>query len=112
MGLIKSIKRRWKLANAPRHEREYIAEYRRWLKDDGEAKRYHFPGLPKDAVIIDLGGYEGEWATGIAGKYNPTIHVFEPHPGFSTNLEKLFEGNARITVHPVALASKNDTFFL
>jgi hypothetical protein len=36
--------------------------------------------LNADSVCIDIGGYEGQWASDIFGRYGCTIHVFEPVP--------------------------------
>lgn len=70
-----------------------------------ESRRYDFPGLGPDSLVLDIGGFEGSWADRISAQYGSRIHIFEPHPGFADNLAQKYEGNSRITVHPFALGS-------
>jgi FkbM family methyltransferase len=87
-----------------------MAEHGRWLADNGEAKRYEFPALRSGDVVVDLGGYQGQWAAGILDQHDVQMHVFEAHPGFAADIGTRFAGDPRVTVHAVALGSADGEF--
>jgi hypothetical protein len=41
--------------------------------------RLEFDPSP-DGVVLDVRGYEGQWASDIFARYGCRIHVFEPVP--------------------------------
>jgi len=59
--------------------------------------------LDERSVVMDVGGYIGDWAEDIQQRYNPVIHVFEAHPGFIKKLTSKFSGVDKIIVHPYGL---------
>ena len=59
----------------PETYNKYIAE------DPEEFLRITYP-LNKNSLVIDLGGYKGEWSARIFAKYACKIRVYEPHPEF------------------------------
>lgn len=63
--------------------------------------------LCENSVVIDLGGYEGQWSSDIYARYNCLIHVFEPVPVFAHNITKRFELNPKIHVHNFGLGREN-----
>lgn len=77
---------------------------REWSAIDGsdERLRYEFP-LHKDAVIVDLGGYKGQWTSDIFSRYCCNVHVFEPVGKFAAAIRERFHLNPKIKVHEVAL---------
>ncbi len=111
MDLQNLIRRTW-LRLESRQNQKTKREYLRWQADNGELKRYQFPHLKCGSVVVDLGGYEGEWSAKLISNYNVRIHIFEPHPKFAEKIVQRFAGVAGIHVHSVALASRNSTFFL
>lgn len=96
---------------SPRH-REMYAAHRQWKRDGAEARRFDYPYLNADSTVIDLGGFRGEWADGIFVRYQPNIHVFEPHPRFAKALIDKYSHNPRIRVHACALGSEDGEFKL
>ena len=42
-----------------------------------ELKRYDYPTLTPNSVVIDLGGYVGGWASRIADKFKCPVHSYE-----------------------------------
>jgi FkbM family methyltransferase len=70
----------------------------RWFRDRGDTTlRLEYP-LDARSVVLDVGGYLGDWADAIARRYDPHIHVFEPVPEFHANLVRRFRGNPKIRV--------------
>jgi FkbM family methyltransferase len=60
--------------------------------------------LDTDSVVLDVGGYEGQWASDIFAKYRCQLHVYEPVNDFADFIEKRFFKNPRITLHRFGLA--------
>lgn len=76
-----------------------------WKRLDREKHFRTSYDLTKQAVVFDLGGYKGQWASDIYSQYLCTIHLFEPHPRFCANIEKRFQLNKNIKVYNFGLAS-------
>ncbi len=72
---------------------------RRWKADQGDQKLRLEYDLNANSVVLDLGGYRGDWAHDIHSLYGCTVHVFEPVAIFANGIEKRFEGNSAIHVH-------------
>ncbi|HEX9426866.1 MAG TPA: FkbM family methyltransferase [Candidatus Polarisedimenticolia bacterium] len=80
-----------------------------WLRDRGDATRRLDYDLDGSAVVLDLGGYEGQWASDIFGRFACTIHVFEPVPEFADRIAARFARNPKIRLHRVGLAGREGT---
>jgi hypothetical protein len=53
-------------------------DFEKWWNDKGdETLRLDYP-LDSNSVVVDAGGFEGEWAYSICEKYNSTVYVLEP----------------------------------
>lgn len=65
-------------------------------------------GLPEQAVVVDIGGFIGEWTAACLG-YCPTaeVHVFEPVPAYVAKLKSRFKGNRKVKVHDYALGGED-----
>ena len=82
------------------HERSH----RRWVADRGdETLRLDYP-LALRSVVIDAGGYKGEWAAAIAAKYGCTVHVFEPVEEFAAQARRALARYPAAHVHDFGLA--------
>lgn len=73
-----------------------------------ENLRYTYP-LTADSLVLDCGGYEGNFARLINERYGCRVVVFEPVKAYFDNLEAAFAGNARILVRNVAVGSIDRT---
>ncbi len=106
LKLIKSIctKLRMKFFPTP-HEKE-IARY---FADGGDERfRLSFT-LTDQSLVIDLGGYKGQWASDIYAKYNCTLLVFEPVTLYYNQLVERFKRNPKIKIFHLALAQSKGT---
>ena len=104
------LEQAWKRLVKPRRFRE--PAMKDWRRDRGERLRYHFVGLSQDSVVVDLGGFRGDWTRRMHEQYGCFFHVFEPHPGFAKELTQQFAAFPKITVHPVALDAQDGWFEL
>jgi FkbM family methyltransferase len=78
----------------------------RWFNDKGDKTHRLNYELNENSLVLDLGGYEGQWASDIFGKYLCNIYVFEPYQEYFNNLKKRFEQNSKIKLFNFGLASK------
>lgn len=89
-------------------------ELKRWFFDDKDEKlRYEYK-LNSNSLVIDLGGYKGQWASDMYARYNSKIMVFEPVKSFAEKIEGRFKSNNKIDVFCFALgaSSRNEIIAL
>ena len=80
---------------------------RYYREDPFELRRVTYP-LTEDSLVVDLGGYKGEWAMQIYCRYRCMIDIYEPHPVLAAFIPKRFGNNCDIRVYPIALSNKRD----
>jgi FkbM family methyltransferase len=70
--------------------------------------------LNDKSLVLDLGGYKGEWAQKIFHRYQSRIFVFEPVGDFQQVITKKFSANPDISLFPFGLGgnTRTDTIFL
>lgn len=76
-----------------------------WAADPQEKQRYEY-NLTSDSLVLDLGGYRGQWTSDIFARYSCRVEVFEPVPHYARDIEKRFARNPKITVHQFGLAGQ------
>ncbi|MDX6451138.1 MAG: hypothetical protein QOH16_1187 [Gaiellaceae bacterium] len=77
-----------------------------WFQVDGDKTlRLDYP-LSASSVVFDVGGFEGQWASDIVGRFGCTVHVFEPVPDYVTKLKWRFDHNPLVHIHPFGLAGE------
>jgi len=79
---------------------------RRWRADGGDRKMRFDYDLNESSLVLDLGGYEGQWASDIFSMYGCRIVVFEPVKEFAEAIQKRFGRNPRIRVLPFGLGGR------
>jgi FkbM family methyltransferase len=92
---------RWLAAPSP--------EIRRWREIDGDRTLRLDYDLTPDSVVLDVGGFEGQWTSDIVAMYGCRVHVFEPVPAFADRIAARFARNPRVTVHRYGLAAGDGT---
>jgi FkbM family methyltransferase len=74
-----------------------------WLRDRGdETLRVNYD-LGPESLVVDLGGYKGQWTSDIFARYGCRIHVFEPVPQFAQDISRRFARNPKIHTHAFGL---------
>ncbi len=70
--------------------------------------------ISEDDLVIDLGGYEGDWASKIYDKYNCNIFVFEPVDEFHQAIKNKFIKEQKIKVFNCGLGpvTKKEDIYL
>jgi FkbM family methyltransferase len=94
-----------------RHRREYRRMVRQWYADGGDARFRFDYDLAPDSRVLDLGGYEGQWASDLYARQRCRIDVFEPIAGFATALAERFKRNSdiRVFAHALGASTRRET---
>ncbi|MBB4839779.1 MULTISPECIES: FkbM family methyltransferase [Sphingomonas] len=101
---LKNLYRREVLRDGP------LLEAKRWFRDKGDTTlRLDYP-LDEDSIVVDLGGYIGQWALDIHERYGSTVHVFEPVPSLHATCVERFSGKPKLHAHRYGLSDKDGTF--
>ncbi len=91
-------------------EQRFQREVNRWFADKGdETLRLDYP-LTAESIVVDLGGYHGDFADSIYSRYGSEIFVFEPMPGFFSMCEERFRNNPKIHCYMYGLSDKPGFF--
>lgn len=76
-----------------------------WWADGGDyAFRFDYD-LTEGSTVLDLGGYEGQWASDLFARYRCHIFVFEPVSCFAERISLRFRKNNKIKVFQFGLGS-------
>ncbi len=107
MGIKNAIRRR--LYKTPQEK-----IFDKWWADGGDVKLRFDYDLGPDSVVLDCGGYEGQWASDIFGRYSCKIFVFEPVRKFAGDIDARFRKNDKIQVFKFGLggSSRKETINL
>jgi len=77
---------------------DYQIMVKKWNEDGGDqALRFNYD-LDEKSLVIDLGGYQGQWASDLFSRFQCHIYVFEPVPEFAENIQKRFKLNNNIEI--------------
>jgi FkbM family methyltransferase len=90
-----------------RHRREYRRVVKRWYADGGDTRFRFDYDLTPDSLVLDLGGYEGQWASDLYARQRCRILVFEPVRSFADAIALRFRHNSDIEVFPCALGGRS-----
>lgn len=63
--------------------------------------------LDENSVVLDVGGYHGDWTEPIFRRYGCVIHVFEPVREYAEGIKKRFADSSKIHVHAFGLSSES-----
>jgi len=59
--------------------------------------------LGPDAIVVDVGGWEGQWTSDVFARFCCTVHVFEPEADAAARIGRRFAANPHVHVHRVGL---------
>ena len=87
-------------------------EHQRWVRDEGDkTHRLNYPLTP-ESIVVDAGGYHGNWAENILRLYDSKIFILEPvNSYYQINKEK-FRENHGVFVLNYGLSSAEEDIFL
>lgn len=80
---------------------------RKWFRENADnSLRLDYP-LRETSVVLDLGGYRGDWAAKIHERYNSAIYIFEPVPAFAASIKERFADASNIRIFNYGLGVEN-----
>lgn len=77
-----------------------------FYRKGGKELLYDVP-VTTGSLVIDVGGYEGEWTASMIARYGCRSIIFEPFPAYSDYCKRLFARNALVRVHAAALGGSS-----
>lgn len=97
-----------------RRRREYRAMVKKWYADGGDYRFRFDYELDERSFVLDLGGYEGQWASDLYARHRCRIAIFEPVARFARAIEARFRKNSDIRVFAFGLGatSRTETIYL
>ena len=79
---------------------------RKWFADGGDSKfRFNYD-LDDESIVLDLGGYRGQWASDLYSRYRCNIFIFEPVGYFVEQIRARFKKNNQIEIFPYGIGGK------
>jgi len=85
----------------------FLLEVRRWFRDRGdETLRLDYP-LDAKSLVVDVGGYLGDFADSIHKRFGCRVIIFEPVPAFFSHCKKRFSGIRNIQVIDCGLGGED-----
>lgn len=109
-----SLGRTWERFKRRRQRREFREVLQKWRAADGDRTlRLDYP-LERTDLVLDFGGYEGQWASDVYAMYRCRLFVFEPVAEFSARIEARFRHNDDIKVFPFGLgaSTRRETIYV
>lgn len=76
------------------------------IPDYSEELRLTYP-LSPSSLVVDAGGYKGDWAAEISRRYGCEVHVFEPVGEYHRRIVERFARNTQIVVHHAGLSNED-----
>jgi len=75
-----------------------------WIADCGDQTLRLDYDLTEESVVVDVGGFVGDWSAAIATRYHPSIHIFEPVAQYIEEIRQRFQTSSKVTIYPYGLA--------
>jgi FkbM family methyltransferase len=106
MGLTKKLAALFGQRRAGRHP-PVIGETGGFFQAGGNSLLWTDLPLDENDVVIDAGGFQGEWTAEILKRYGCRAIVFEPGPQMAADLRKLFGHNRRVEIIEAGVGAKD-----
>lgn len=81
----------------------------KWYRDGGDYKLRFNYDLTAGSLVLDIGGYHGQWTSDIFARYCCRVFVFEPVRAFAESIRERFKGNQNIEVLPFGVGGTSRT---
>ena len=106
MSLFRKVAHRSRRAFFPsEHDRQLKSSYA-----DGGNERFRYDyDLNSNSLVMDLGGYKGQWASDIFSMYCCSVIVFQAVPEFAQSIQERFKKNSKMSVLPFGAAKNSRT---
>lgn len=92
-----------------KHDEDYRIEVSKWYRDNGDLTHRLNYNLIQQSLVVDLGGYEGQWASDIFSKYLCKVMIFEPYSIYARSIKNRFRHNSNIQIFSFGLSNADKT---
>lgn len=89
-----------------------VLAYRGWKKANRTKDLRLDYALPKGAVVLDLGGYLGDFAADVRARFDAQVHLFEPSAAFQRACVDRFHDDPKVQCHAFGLGADTATLTL
>ncbi|MEI2716279.1 MAG: FkbM family methyltransferase [Candidatus Nanopelagicales bacterium] len=86
-----------------------LTAHQRFLRDGHNELLFAGQALDTSSVVVEVGGYLGDYADEIVTRYGCTVHVFEPVPQFAHALRSRFRESSSVRVHECGIGLSEST---
>ena len=88
---------------------QHYRSYQRWVRDRGDERlRLYYP-LSPDSVVLDAGGFKGDWAAALVQRFDPCVQIFEPVSEYAEQIERRFADSPKVSVHRYGLSCQDQS---
>jgi len=87
----------------------FLTPWQRFIRDGGDALLVRDLPLTSDGIVLDFGGYVGDYSASLVRAYGCRIEVFEPIRSFAQQLRGRFSGDSNVSIHECGIASQRET---
>ena len=85
-------------------ERDFDEEIKRWFANKGDQTHRLDYELDKTSIVLDVGGFEGDFAASISEKFGSKVFLFEPVKSFYEECRQRFSEDSNIVCIQAALS--------
>jgi len=109
---LRERKRDWDaFSGAVRHRNWQVVRVRRYYRENSlrlhdEGRLVDWP-LDERSLVVDVGGFQGDWTWTIARKYNSRALIVEPVPDYCTHIRDRFAALPRVSVFNFGLLDRS-----
>jgi FkbM family methyltransferase len=86
-----------------------INENNRFVKDDPNNMRIVTYPMGKNSIVVDVGGFTGDWASRIFCLYQCNIAIYEPTEKLYKQCKNNFGNNNKISIYNYGLSNETKT---
>jgi hypothetical protein len=109
---MKNFRRFFKNLRRKYFPNDFDKEIIRWFRNEGDYCYRLEYNLNQNSIVIDLGGYKGQFASDIHSKYLCKVLVFDPIKSYFELIQGRFKKNSYIDAFNFALGKKIKLIFL
>jgi FkbM family methyltransferase len=90
----------------------FSVSVKQWKRDRGDSTlRFEYP-LDENSVVLDVGGYQGDFAHALVERFRCQVLLFEPMPMFCQKCEERFAHEPKVSVFNYGLGAEDEQLSL
>ncbi len=90
----------------------FFVSVKQWKRDRGETTLRLDYSLDETSLVLDVGGYQGDFASTLVDRYHCRTLVFEPMPSFCRKCDERFSQEPKVSVFNYGLGARDEKLSL